>query len=40
MRRDKRHDGIDVSNWEGDINFRKVRKSGIRIVYIKATQEI
>ena len=38
MRRDKRHDGIDVSNWEGDINFRKVRKSGIRIVYIKATQ--
>ncbi|MCX4327449.1 MAG: GH25 family lysozyme [Lachnospiraceae bacterium] len=38
MRRDKRLDGIDVSNWEGKINFRKVREAGIRIVYIKATQ--
>ncbi len=38
MQRNKKLDGIDVSNWEGEINFRKVRKSGIRIVYIKATQ--
>lgn len=36
MRRDR--DGIDVSHWEGRINFRKVREAGIRIVYIKATQ--
>lgn len=38
MRHDRRHAGIDVSNWEGKIDFRKVRKAGIRIVYIKATQ--
>lgn len=30
--------GIDVSHWAGKINFRRVKKSGIRIVYIKATQ--
>lgn len=38
MRHDKRHAGIDVSHWEGRIDFRRVRKAGIRIVYIKATQ--
>lgn len=38
MRKDRKLDGIDVSNWEGEINFRKVREAGIRIVYIKATQ--
>lgn len=30
--------GIDVSHWEGKINFRRVKNSGIRIVYIKATE--
>lgn len=30
--------GIDVSHWAGKINFEKVRKHGIHIVYIKATQ--
>ena len=34
----RRKDGIDVSHWEGKINFRKVKEAGIRIVYIKATQ--
>lgn len=38
MRRNKKLDGIDVSHWEGRIDFRKVREAGIRIVYIKATQ--
>lgn len=38
MHKNRKLDGIDVSNWEGIINFRKVRKAGIRIVYIKATQ--
>ena len=36
MRRNR--DGIDVSHWAGRIDFHKVKKSGIRIVYIKATQ--
>ncbi|MFR4998453.1 MAG: GH25 family lysozyme [Clostridium paraputrificum] len=30
--------GIDVSNWQGDINFAKVKESGIQIVYMKATE--
>lgn len=30
--------GIDVSHWQGRINFERVRDDGIRIVYIKATQ--
>ena len=30
--------GIDVSKWQGDIDFTKVKKSGIEIVYIKATE--
>lgn len=38
MRRERKLDGIDVSNWEGKIQFRKVREAGIRVVYIKATQ--
>lgn len=36
MRRSR--DGIDVSHWEGRINFHRVKEAGIRIVYIKATQ--
>lgn len=31
-------EGIDVSHWAGRIDFRRVKKSGIRVVYIKATQ--
>lgn len=38
MRENKRLSGIDVSHWEGRIQFRKVKEAGIRLVYIKATQ--
>ncbi|MDE6434409.1 MAG: hypothetical protein K2L07_09290 [Lachnospiraceae bacterium] len=30
--------GIDVSSWQGKIDFERVKADGIRIVYIKATQ--
>lgn len=30
--------GIDVSKWQGKIDFARVRDAGIRLVYIKATQ--
>lgn len=30
--------GIDVSHWQGDINYTKVKDAGIEIVYIKATE--
>lgn len=30
--------GIDVSHWDGDIDFSKVKNDGYKIVYIKATQ--
>lgn len=32
------YDGIDVSNWQGYIDFSQVANDGIKIVYIKATQ--
>ena len=32
------YNGIDVSEWQRDINFEEVKNSGISIVYIKATQ--
>ncbi|GAB6170200.1 hypothetical protein JCM1393_26600 [Clostridium carnis] len=32
--------GIDVSEWQGDIDYSKVRGSGKKIVYIKATQGV
>ena len=32
------YEGIDVSNWQGNINFTEVANSGIQVVYIKATQ--
>lgn len=32
------HQGIDVSNWQGSINYSEVKNSGIEIVYIKASQ--
>jgi lysozyme len=30
--------GIDISNYQGVINFAKVKASGVEIVYIKATE--
>lgn len=32
------YQGIDVSNWQGYIDYSNVRNSGIEIVYIKASQ--
>lgn len=34
----KIYNGIDISQWQGNINFEKVKKDGIEIVYIKASQ--
>ncbi len=33
-----RYEGIDVSNWQGYIDYSQVKNSGIDIVYIKASQ--
>lgn len=30
--------GIDVSNWQRDIDFKKVKSQGFQVVYIKATE--
>ena len=30
--------GIDVSEWQGNIDFKQVKKSGIEVVYIRAGQ--
>jgi lysozyme len=30
--------GIDVSKWQGDIDWRKVKASGVSFVFIKATE--
>lgn len=32
------YEGIDVSDWQGYIDYSLVRKSGIEVVYIKASQ--
>lgn len=32
------YQGIDVSDWQGYINYSQVRESGIEVVYIKASQ--
>lgn len=32
------YEGIDVSNWQGYIDYQKVKQSGIEVVYIKASQ--
>lgn len=32
------YEGIDVSEWQGDIDFEKVKEDGIKIVYIRAGQ--
>ena len=33
-----KYQGIDVSDWQGYINYNQVKKDGIEIVYIKASQ--
>lgn len=35
---DKIYNGIDVSEWQGNIDFKKVKENGIKIVYIRAGQ--
>lgn len=30
--------GIDVSQWQGKIDFRKVKRDGIRVVYMKSSE--
>lgn len=32
------YNGIDVSNWQGYINYEEVKNAGIEVVYIKASQ--
>lgn len=32
------YEGIDVSTYQGDINYTKVKEAGIKIVYIKASE--
>lgn len=34
----EQYEGIDVSNWQGHINYSEVKSSGIDIVYIKSSQ--
>ena len=38
MQSRRKLEGIDVSHWEGRIDFSEVRRAGIRIVYIKASE--
>ena len=33
-----RYDGIDVSEWQGEIDFAEVYESGIEVVYIRASE--
>lgn len=35
-----RYEGIDVSDWQGYIDYNQVKNSGIEIVYIKSSQGI
>lgn len=32
------YEGIDVSGWQGNINYTEVRNSGIQVVYMKASE--
>lgn len=32
------YEGIDVSNWQGYINYEAVKNAGIDVVYIKSSQ--
>ncbi len=33
-----KYKGIDISSWQGDVNFKEVKENGIEIVYIKGTE--
>lgn len=35
---DRLYNGIDVSEWQGNIDFREVARSGIEVVYIRASE--
>lgn len=35
---DKIYEGIDVSGWQGNIDYEQVRNSGIEIVYMKSSE--
>lgn len=35
---DTKYQGIDISSWQGNVNFSAVKNSGIDIVYIKASE--
>ncbi len=37
-RNSKNLKGIDISRWNGEIDFKLVKSQGIKVVYIKATQ--
>ncbi len=39
-RNSSNYKGIDISSWQGNVNFKKVKDGGIEIVYIKATEGI
>ena len=32
------YEGLDVSNWQGDIDYAQVQAAGIEVVYIKASE--
>lgn len=32
------YEGLDVSNWQGNIDYAQVKKTGIDVVYIKASE--
>jgi len=32
------YDGIDVSGWQGEVDYKQVSEAGIEVVYIKATE--
>ncbi len=39
-RNSSNYKGIDISSWQGNVNFKKIKESGVEIVYIKATEGI
>ena len=32
------YNGIDVSEWQGDIDFKKVAQQGVEVVYIRVSE--
>jgi GH25 family lysozyme M1 (1,4-beta-N-acetylmuramidase) len=39
-RNNSNYKGIDISSWQGNVDFKKVKDSGIKIVFIKVTEGI